>query len=178
MKKNNELKLLKAIVDSELLIKSPAKTNNLNFDVNNIYLLNRNIKQLYRLLRFVKQHDSNLFYFWLENKYLLNFYKHFLLNKDSNSTSLLFDTNLSILKNKKICSTALLVGNPNYAQNYIFDKLKLNKILLTTSVSSDKEKNCFGVYRLNSEFNNLKNICFYIVILKQAILGHKNNKKN
>jgi len=170
MKRTSELKFLKSIISSELVLN---KSTNSNFK--NVYALNKDIKQMLRILRFSLKTESNLLYFWLDNKYLLNLFKSLVDPKfDTSKQEICFDTNLPLLKKNFYCSFVLTLGSLSCNEKEFLNKLRLNRILLAAKVSGIEEKNSFGVYKINSDIDNLKSVCFYIVVLNHVLQSRKN----
>jgi hypothetical protein len=163
MKRITELNFLKSIISSGLL---SSKTSNSN----ELYVLNSTIKQMFRMLKFSLNNDSNLLYFWVSNKYLLNLFS-VLIQKEYQlpTQKFFFETNLPQLNLEKKCASVFMLGDIDQKDRQFLKKLKLNNILLITKINALNKKSSFGTYKINSELNNLKSVCFYIIIINHIL---------
>lgn len=162
MKNSSELKFLKGIIESDLLLLDNKETRS---RLSNLHVTSKNLKQIYRMLRFVKKQKSSDFHFCVENKYLLNVLQSFITVEKNIS----FDTNFPILKTHQKGVSVIAFGDLKYSNRQFFEKIKTNNAFLTAKINSQpKNENC-GLYFVNTETSNLKSVCFYVVFFKHIL---------
>ena len=188
MKKLNNIKFLKDLIDSDFLIvnfsnlkiknihflNSRIKLNRENFlDVLDILELNKSLKHIIRLLQFLSKEDLYSIYFWVENNYLTSLLDTFFIDLKKKIT-LNVKTTMpgyhSLILNKVL----LILDNPTQSNCIKTNKKFINNnILLVNKINLTVEKNYYGHYKIFNSLNDLKKIIFLLIILRLVI-----DKKN
>lgn len=184
---NKSTDFLKSLIDSDFSvvdlgskkksfnIKSSIKLNTLGtLDVLNLLELNKSIKQLVRILQFLKSNFKSHLYILAEDKYLVSFLSQYL--KDySLTTSIQIKTTLPT--NKEIIDEprlVLILGNSSHHfQTVVKKKFVDNNIFLVSKINLNVETNFFGAYKIFNDLNDIKKIVFLIILLTKILNKEK-----
>lgn len=183
MNKLINLNLYKSLIESDfiLLNNSLNKSNhyiqhetslvlNQKICALNVLQLVKSIKQLIRLIQFLKKQKNPCLHIIVENK------QHFFLLKQYfNDHPVNFNINLQnslLLKKKNSDSTQMLFS---FEQEYSVNNIKTLKrlfsdnIFLIQKINSKIEANNWGVYKIFNELFDFKKIIFLIILLEQSL---------
>ena len=179
-KKNNNL-LLKSLIESDFLLLNQkpinssrsvgatkrTKTDSLSF-LDPIEST-KTIKQLIRLLQFLKKQKSNFLHIVVNNKQHLDLLNTFfetskinvpILIKESLPTNILPINTLQML---------MFLNEPINNKKTIFKRLFDKNIFLVNKINSKLEKNNWGTYKIFNELNDFKKIIFLLIVIHQTL---------
>jgi hypothetical protein len=129
----------------------------------------KNLKQLIRTLRFLKNQDSNFLHCLVENKQYLDIIQTFL-----QSVSLAAPVSVKeTLPTKNLSQSTLQVlillnfslNNKETFLKRLFDK----NIFLINKINSKIEKNNWGTYKIYNDLTDVKKIIFLLVIISNIL---------
>jgi hypothetical protein len=173
--------LLKSLIESDFLLLSQnssnssrsvgaikrTKTDSLSFldPVEST----KTVKQLIRLLQFLKKQKSNFLHIVVNNKQHLDLLNTFfetskinvpILIKESLPTNILPTNTLQML---------MLLNEPINNKETAFKRLFDKNIFLVNKINSRLEKNNWGTYKIFNELNDFKKIIFLLIVIHQTL---------
>jgi hypothetical protein len=184
MKSKINTNLFKNIIETDFLLVSGKLKKNLRYlksgvisssDKNVTYSLEifeliKSIKQLVRLIQFLKnQSNSNLF-ICSSNKQVIGLINS-LLQENPSLLSINVLLGLTKIKgNLKVEQALLLLDEPLVQHNKIFKKLFEENILLVSKINSKTEANNYGTYKMYNDISDFKKLVFLILLINQVTL--------
>ena len=150
--------------DSSLLFLDPLETI-------------KTVKQLIRLLQFLKKQNSSVLHLLVENKQYLELAETFFKPVQINSLPVLVKENLP---SKSFSSNTLqLLIMLNFSLNNrettfkrIFDK----NIFLINKINAKFEKNNWGTYKIYNDLNDFKKLVFLLITIQQTVIKKNSNR--
>ena len=150
--------------DSSLLFLDPLETV-------------KTVKQLIRLLQFLKKQNSSVLHLLVENKQYLELAETFFKPVQINSLPVLVKENLP---SKSFSSNTLqLLIMLNFSLNNrettfkrIFDK----NIFLINKINAKFEKNNWGTYKIYNDLNDFKKLVFLLITIQQTLIKKNSNR--
>jgi hypothetical protein len=186
IKHKNDL-FLKSLINSEfLLLDQKLKTNlrtiksfkKTKYSTSSLTFLDplettKTVKQLIRMLQYLKKQNSSFLHLIVENKQNLelaqNFFKTFPIN-----LPVLIDENLPT---KNISSSTLqMLFLLNFSLNNretLFKRIFDKNIFLINKVNSKLEKNNWSTYKIYNDLSDFKKIIFLLVIIQKTLNNYK-----
>jgi len=180
---------LKSLIESDFLLvdqKSKKdlrhiKSFNKNKDSSLLFLdpleTVKTVKQLIRLLQFLKKQNSSVLHLLVENKQYLELAETFFKPTQTNSLPVLVKENLP---SKGFSSNTLQLlillnfslNNKETTFKRIFDK----NIFLINKINAKFEKNNWGTYKIYNNLSDFKKLVFLLIIIQQTLIK-KNSKQ-
>jgi len=180
---------LKSLIESDFLLvdqKSKKdlrhiKSFNKNKDSSLLFLdpleTVKTVKQLIRLLQFLKKQNSSVLHLVVENKQYLELAEIFFKPTQTNSLPVLVKENLP---SKSFSSNTLQLlillnfslNNKETTFKRIFDK----NIFLINKINAKFEKNNWGTYKIYNDLSDFKKLVFLLIIIQQTLIK-KNSKQ-
>jgi len=188
MGKNLNLKLCKALVDTDFFLLNLGYRYNLKKNINNnlikslnIFSVVKSIKQFIRVLQFMQRSESNGLVIQVSNQNIYYLVKEFfhkypagILIKIEQSS---YSKDLS-LSNKGTKMLLLLNFNESLNLTNIIQQEFLNCFTLFQNIDiSEGSKNFVGNYKIYSDLLDFKKVIF-IIVLANEILKKKKKSKN
>ena len=180
MKNKNYIQNIRTLINSNLLFLDLLNKNgNLTkqnpskplFTYLSVLEYIKNIKQLIRLLQFLRNQRVSILYLESNNKIFEE-----ILNsiKKKNSKIFLRFFNLFLFKPKWLKDIEkfpklYIYANQNSFTNNYFKFLFLNKFYIVNSVNSNYDKTNLGFYKFHNNLTEIKKIFFFLLILKKNI---------
>jgi|LauGreSuBDMM15SN_2_FD.fasta_scaffold37019_4 hypothetical protein len=129
----------------------------------------KNLKQLIRTLRFLKNQDSNFLHCLVENKQYLDIIQTFLQSVSLATPVSVKDTlptkNLSQNTLQVLILLNFSLNNKETFLKRLFDK----NIFLINKINSKIEKNNWGTYKIYNDLTDVKKIIFLLVIISNIL---------
>jgi len=180
---------LKSLIESDFLLvdqKSKKdlrhiKSFNKNKDSSLLFLdpleTVKTVKQLIRLLQFLKKQNSSVLHLLVENKQYLELAETFFKPTQTSSLPVLVKENLP---SKSFSSSTLQLlillnfslNNKETTFKRIFDK----NIFLINKINAKFEKNNWGTYKIYNDLSDFKKLVFLLIIIQQTLIK-KNSKQ-
>jgi hypothetical protein len=173
--------LFKSLVNSEFLILSAScKQNDRKLDYKiisraqnkvesslDIFELVKSLKQLVRVLQFLKTFKKKQFIICSSNLNVLSFLD--LYKKELKfSESLILESNYKKVKSLTTLRSLLLLEDlPNSEESFSRNFFEKN-ILILTKVNAAFERNSYGTYKIYNEMSDYKKLMFLMVLIKKA----------
>lgn len=174
--------LFKSLVSSEFLILSAnCRQNNRKLDYKiasraknkvecslNIFELVKSLKQLVRVLQFLKTFKKKQFIICSSNVNVLSFLD--LYKKELEfSESLILEPDYRKVKSLTTLRSLLLLedlptSDESFSRNF-FEK----NILILTKVNAAFERNSYGTYKIYNEMSDYKKLMFLIILIKKTL---------
>jgi hypothetical protein len=144
--------------DSSLLFLDPLETV-------------KTVKQLVRLLQFLKKQNSSVLHLLVENKQYLELAETFFKTVQTNSLSVLVKENLpsKSFSNNTLQLLIMLnfsLNNRETTFKRIFDK----NIFLINKINAKFEKNNWGTYKIYNDLNDFKKLVFLLITIQQTLI--------
>lgn len=165
---NNKM-LLSDIVSSDFLFITESNKNVLN--ILNLFEINKNLKQLIKILLFVKQQKNSKVYFLIKNKFVFYFVKKYLKSYFISSQIVVISA-LPTFKNLdlSVSSSSLILNFENInIDNSLVSKFLENNFFLVYSIGLNINKNSSGIYSMKNNFDDYKKIIFFLIIVTQVL---------
>jgi hypothetical protein len=178
MQKCKNTKFMRNLIESDFLFTESSKKQNNNsklilklniskkLEMLSLLNTNRDLKQLIRLLQFLKNNDKSNIYLGVENLFKADLLKEMLVQL-SDSSRIKIITDLSFLQKKSKSKTALflLLGTTTKINSsMLFEK----GFFLINKINSSIEKDTFGTYKVFNDLEDLKKIIFLSCIIKMC----------
>jgi hypothetical protein len=129
----------------------------------------KNLKQLIRTLRFLKNQDSNFLHCLVENKQYLDIIQTFLQSVSLATPVSVKDTlptkNLSQNTLQVLILLNFSLNNKETFLKRLFDK----NIFLINKINAKIEKNNWGTYKIYNDLTDVKKIIFLLVIISNIL---------
>jgi len=183
MKKNKiNTDFIKLIIENDLLfkdLKTSNKKQNTVFQYNHVlsnnknvfdlFVFNKMLKQLIRLLFFIARQKKNSIFLFLENNILLHLFSEFVLKDLQNTNNIKLFMQMPRIASP-FCSNLLLLFDNDLSMNSLIIKNLFTKnFLLINRIDTVFDRNTFGVYKINSDLKDLKKICFFFLLIRQSL---------
>lgn len=175
------------MIDSDFLLMDQNVSKNLryyNLNFNSklfsvvaldLFVLVKSMKQLIRLLHFLKIQKKKKLHLGVGNKQYLNLINTYILNDQQShlvlATSFLSKTNVS----GDVCQSVLFLGHSLKNDKMNFKRLFDKNIYLINKVNSKLESNNWGTYKIYNDLIDFKKIVFFMVLINKIFL--LNDKK-
>ena len=125
----------------------------------------KSLKQLIRLLQFLKTKNSCL-YILIENTFYTTILSTFIKNKKLLNIKVFSSIRKKDLLVKKVQMLLNLTSNKTKYLNF-FNQLVLNNIFLIQSINSKMELKQFGAYKIYNKLDDIKKFLFIVVLISQ-----------
>lgn len=150
--------------DSSLLFLDPLETI-------------KTVKQLIRLLQFLKKQNSSVLHLLVENKQYLELAETFFKPVQINSLPVLVKENLpskSFSRNtlQLLIMLNFSLNNRETTFKRIFDK----NIFLINKINAKFEKNNWGTYKIYNDLNDFKKLVFLLITIQQTLIKKNSNR--
>lgn len=190
MKKFFKTSLYNSLLTSDFfLLNSPNLNKNNSFINHNIsaktvmqslnfYDLIKSIKQLIRLLHFLKQNKLHCIYIKVDNKYHYYLLKQFLISYPCPHLNIKIQDTLSFKpqRAKTLSFLILLENNQSLLDKNLFKRLYNNNIFLINKINSKVEYNNGGTYKIYNDLLDFKKVIFLITLINTIFSTTTNNK--
>lgn len=165
------LNFIKSFIESDFISIGMRKNSRIsNIFIKDPFLVNRELKQFLRCLRLLDKNSLSLLYMWVENRYTLTLVTR-ILNQTSTSIEVKVSEHLPLIS--KSYSQKILLSIENSKNNKtLLNRSLENKIFLLIRLNNQIESKISSIYSVHSEINDLKQICF-IMILIRCVLSIK-----
>lgn len=174
MIKNLDLNLMKALVDSDffLLLKKSKSTNTSDIKFLNVQQLIKNIKQLVRMLQFIKKSNKNSLIIQTQNRHTL-----FLINTffENYPTKFNVRPQQSFSYGKSLASTdskmlfILDSSSSGNLENFFIRQFLNNNLLIQGIANLKSSKTNFGDYKIINDSIDLKKLIFILVLFTEVL---------
>ena len=162
MKKINDTNFVKDLINSDFLILN----KNEKFKVLNLMELNKELKQLIRLLQLLLETRAPL-YIIVENKHTANFISKFF---EAFSTKVDIFVQTSILKKTEKAGLLLVLEESAFSKSESFlKKLFRNNFFLVNKINSKVEKEFLGYYKIFNDVSDIKKITFILTLIRNVL---------
>ena len=144
--------------------------SNSSLKILDLYEINKNIKQLCGLLKFIKNVEDGCVYLFIKNKFLYNITRKFLLNFSSSDKIIVLNSISKIDQKQKLKKNSLVISfNSIYQTNNMIEKFLENNKFLIYNFGLNIKNNHSGVYILKNYLDDYKKLIFLLIILVQIL---------
>jgi len=158
--------LIKLLLESDFFV--VCKKNSV-ISLKDPFLLVKDLKQFIRSLQSLDKRTLNLFYIWIENKYTLSILNTSLLQSNKPNLKILVGQIPMLVNNnpsEKIVLTSL--DNSSSVTKTCSRVCLKNDIFLITQLTNSIEGKLFGSYKIQSDLNDTKRLCFLVSIIRHC----------
>jgi hypothetical protein len=135
----------------------------------NLIEASKSLKQLIRLLQFLKSQKKGKLLLWVDNKQHQHLLNEILQNNKSSHS---FQVELDLFRNKRFTNVfqTLLVLNRTLTANkktlkYLFEQ----NILLITKINDSLENNNLSTYKIYNDLSDFKKLVFILALVEQTL---------
>lgn len=163
---------------SRIMLNSLASTdflfvnskNNFSLRILDLYEINKNIKQLCGLLKFIKNIDEGCVYLLIKNRFLYNITHKFLLNFNRSNKIVVLNNISKMDQKQKLKKNSLIVSFDSiYQTNNMIEKFLENNKFLVYNFGLNIKNNYSGVYIMKNHLDDYKKLIFLLIILVQIL---------
>lgn len=184
MKSKININLFKNIIETDFLLVSGKLKQKLRYLKSGILLnseknitysleifeLIKSIKQLIRLVQFLKKQIKGNLYISSSNKQVVGFLTNYVKENHS-EIGVNVQQGLRKLKGNSFSNQGLLLlDEPLREHSKLFKKLFEENILIINRINSKLELNNYGTYKIYNDISDFKKLVFLIILINQSTL--------
>lgn len=145
-----------------------SKDSELNVSLNVVELI-KSLKQIIRLLQFIKSQKNKQLTICTSNKQLQTIFSLYFSKLPINKTITVTKTLSRVHASLNVTQALLLLEEPLYNNKRVFKKLFEENVFLLSKLNSKTEQNNWGTYKVYNDLYDFKKVVFLIALLNQTL---------